>query len=203
MTWQQTRQQALERNKYENHFIWAEGEFEKLEKWKSQIIIKLASRLFSAGMPKNMISAAIGHRLCKYVSSRYVQTVLADEYKNDYNYTTKRTSSQNDGKSVTEQDSIHEDSTREQKRKEYFSDTDIDIDTTTNTIICGDALTELRKFPSECVDTVIYSPPYWSLRDYQVEGQLGREKNYSEYVDKLSEIFGEVKRVSKILEAVG
>jgi site-specific DNA-methyltransferase (adenine-specific) len=62
-------------------------------------------------------------------------------------------------------------------------------------IICGDALTELRKLPDESVHMVCTSPPYWSLRNYQVEGQLGLEKTPEEYVAKLVEIFREVKRV--------
>ena len=35
-----------------------------------------------------------------------------------------------------------------------------------NTIICGDALFELKKFPDESIDCIITSPPYWGLRDY-------------------------------------
>jgi site-specific DNA-methyltransferase (adenine-specific) len=44
---------------------------------------------------------------------------------------------------------------------------------------------------------VCTSPPYWSLRDYQVEGQLGLERTPEEYVAKLVEIFREVKRVMR------
>ncbi|HEX7319732.1 MAG TPA: DNA methyltransferase [bacterium] len=36
----------------------------------------------------------------------------------------------------------------------------------TNFIVNGDALTELKKFPDECIDTIITSPPYWGLRNY-------------------------------------
>ncbi len=38
-----------------------------------------------------------------------------------------------------------------------------------NTIIQGNALNELKKFPSESIDCVITSPPYWALRDYGLE----------------------------------
>ena len=41
------------------------------------------------------------------------------------------------------------------------------------------------------------SPPYWQARDYGVEGQLGLERNFNEYLQKLLEIFDEVKRVLK------
>jgi len=66
-----------------------------------------------------------------------------------------------------------------------------------NEILCGDALTELKKIPNESVDTIITSPPYWGLRDYGVEGQLGLEKTPEEYVAKMVEVFREVKRVLK------
>jgi DNA modification methylase len=62
-------------------------------------------------------------------------------------------------------------------------------------IICGDALEELRRLPAEIADSCITSPPYWGLRDYGVEGQLGLEKTPEEYVAKLVEVFREVKRV--------
>ena len=66
-----------------------------------------------------------------------------------------------------------------------------------NTIIQGDSLTELKKFPTECIDTVICSPPYYALRDYHVQGQLGLEPTYQEYISKLISVFDEVKRVLK------
>ena len=64
-------------------------------------------------------------------------------------------------------------------------------------IICGDSLEVLKTFESESVDCIITSPPYWGLRDYGVEGQLGLEKTPEEYVIKLVEIFREAKRVLK------
>lgn len=66
-----------------------------------------------------------------------------------------------------------------------------------NTIINGDALLELKKLPSESVDMVITSPPYWNLRDYNVDGQLGLEPTFYEYISKLCDIFDDVKRVLK------
>lgn len=41
----------------------------------------------------------------------------------------------------------------------------------------GDALEILKQFPSESIDMCITSPPYWNMRDYGVDGQLGNEKN--------------------------
>ena len=62
-------------------------------------------------------------------------------------------------------------------------------------IVTGDALTVLRSMPSESVHCVVTSPPYWGLRDYGVEGQLGLERTPAEYVDKVAAIFKEVHRV--------
>lgn len=67
----------------------------------------------------------------------------------------------------------------------------------TDTIIQGDSLAVLKELPDECVDCVITSPPYWGLRDYGVDGQLGLERTLEEYVGKMVEIFREVRRVLK------
>ena len=64
-------------------------------------------------------------------------------------------------------------------------------------IICGDSLEVLKTLESESVDCVITSPPYWGLRDYGVDGQLGLEPHFNEYIEKLVAIFDEVKRVLK------
>lgn len=64
-------------------------------------------------------------------------------------------------------------------------------------IIQGDSLQELKQLPDESVDCCVTSPPYWALRDYGVEGQLGLEPTFQEYITKLCNIFDEVKRVLK------
>ena len=66
-----------------------------------------------------------------------------------------------------------------------------------NQIICGDVLEVLRTLPSESVDCCITSPPYWGLRNYGIEGQIGLEKTQEEYVQKMVEVFREVRRVLK------
>jgi DNA modification methylase len=66
-----------------------------------------------------------------------------------------------------------------------------------NKILVGGALEQLHTLPAESVDMCITSPPYWGLRDYGVAGQLGLEKDFNEYIDKLCSIFDEVKRVLK------
>lgn len=61
-------------------------------------------------------------------------------------------------------------------------------------IIIGDALKAAKRIPDNYVDCCVTSPPYYGLRDYGVEGQLGQEKTPEEYIDKLVLIFREVKR---------
>ncbi len=67
----------------------------------------------------------------------------------------------------------------------------------TNIILEGDSLTQLKTLPDESIDCVMTSPPYWALRDYGVKGQLGLESTFEEYINKLCDIFDEVKRVLK------
>jgi len=67
--------------------------------------------------------------------------------------------------------------------------------TTGSTVICGDALAELRKLPAGAVNTCVTSPPYWGLRDYGVEGQLGLERTPEEYVERMVGVFREVRRI--------
>jgi len=66
-----------------------------------------------------------------------------------------------------------------------------------NEVVCGDCLGVLKTLPNESVDMVMTSPPYWALRDYGVEGQLGLEPTFQEYINKLCDIFDEVRRVLK------
>ena len=64
-----------------------------------------------------------------------------------------------------------------------------------NTIICGAMPDATKGFPDGSINCSISSPPYWALRDYGVDGQLGLEKTFEEYIDKLCTIYDEVKRV--------
>ena len=64
-----------------------------------------------------------------------------------------------------------------------------------NTIYTGDATETLQELPPESVNMVMTSPPYWNLRDYGVDGQLGREETAEAFVDNLADVFDEVKRV--------
>ena len=62
-------------------------------------------------------------------------------------------------------------------------------------IIHGDCLEVLAGLEAESVQCVVTSPPYWGLRDYGTDGQLGLEKTPEEYVEKMVDVFREVRRV--------
>lgn len=64
-----------------------------------------------------------------------------------------------------------------------------------NAILIGDALRMLQTLPSEIVHTCVTSPPYWGLRDYGVNGQIGLEQKPDEFVQALVLVFREVRRV--------
>ena len=64
-----------------------------------------------------------------------------------------------------------------------------------NKIYNMDCLKGLKQLPDNSINCCVTSPPYWGLRDYGVEGQLGLEKTPEEYVSKMVEIFREVRRV--------
>ena len=64
-------------------------------------------------------------------------------------------------------------------------------------ILCGDALEQLKGIESGSVDLCVTSPPYYQLRDYGVEGQIGLEDTVEEYIGRLVEVFEEVRRVLK------
>ena len=62
------------------------------------------------------------------------------------------------------------------------------------TILQGDVVEKLKELPEKSVHCTVTSPPYYGLRNYGVEGQIGLEKTPEEYVQKLVEVFREVKR---------
>lgn len=66
-----------------------------------------------------------------------------------------------------------------------------------NHIYQGSSLDILKEIPSKCIDMCITSPPYWGLRDYKKEEQIGVEKTPFEYISNLCNIFDEVYRVLK------
>src|SRR5947207_14832749 len=68
----------------------------------------------------------------------------------------------------------------------------------TNQILHGDALATLDGWPGEIVDCIVTSPPYWQQRDYRGKSdQVGREATPAEYVERLTAIFAQCRRVLK------
>ena len=62
-------------------------------------------------------------------------------------------------------------------------------------LYCGDVLDRLRALPDGSCHCAITSPPYWGLRDYGVDGQIGLESTPEGWVGKMVEVFREVRRV--------
>lgn len=63
------------------------------------------------------------------------------------------------------------------------------------TFLCGDSREKLRELPAKSARTAITSPPYWGLRDYDTEGQIGLEEEVDAYVNELCDVLDEVGRV--------
>jgi site-specific DNA-methyltransferase (adenine-specific) len=64
-------------------------------------------------------------------------------------------------------------------------------------IIQGDVLDGLRTLPDGCVQCTVTSPPYYGLRNYGVDGQIGLEETPELFVQKMVEVFREVRRVTR------
>ena len=62
-------------------------------------------------------------------------------------------------------------------------------------ILVGDCIEKLRDLDDESVHTCVTSPPYYGLRDYGHDGQIGLEETPDEFVSKLVDVFREVRRV--------
>ena len=66
---------------------------------------------------------------------------------------------------------------------------------TQSLLVRGRANEALEALPEKCVRTVVTSPPYWSLRDYEVEEQTGRDDSLKDYVASIVRTFDRVRRV--------
>ena len=65
----------------------------------------------------------------------------------------------------------------------------------TQLLLIGDVREKLKEIPDQSVHCCVTSPPYWGLRDYGNDGQIGLESTPQEFVDSLVAVFREVKRV--------
>lgn len=65
----------------------------------------------------------------------------------------------------------------------------------TDCIIQSDNLKALKAMPADSVHCCVTSPPYYGLRDYEIEGQIGREDTPEQYIERLVAVFREVYRV--------
>lgn len=66
-----------------------------------------------------------------------------------------------------------------------------------NKIFQGDSLDVLKGLADNTYQCCVTSPPYWGIRDYGINGQIGAEENLPEYIEKLANVFDEVRRVLK------
>ncbi len=64
-------------------------------------------------------------------------------------------------------------------------------------LVLGDAREALKHVPDNVFQSCVTSPPYWSLRDYHIDGQIGLEESVEEYIGSLVQIFSEVRRTLK------
>ncbi len=83
------------------------------------------------------------------------------------------------------------------KENEKSSESDfvsLPVDTVPN-LLLGDVVEQLNRIPDKSISVVVTSPPYWNLRDYEVENQIGKEKSPQEYVEKMIKVGDEILRI--------
>jgi DNA modification methylase len=74
--------------------------------------------------------------------------------------------------------------------KPYFQDEH-------GTLYNCDVIDALKQMPDESVNLIVTSPPYWGLRDYGVDGQIGLEKDFPVFMERLISVFQECRRILK------
>lgn len=62
-------------------------------------------------------------------------------------------------------------------------------------LLIGDAASTLAELPSNSVQLVVTSPPYWKIKDYEHPRQIGHQQSYEEYLSRLYEVWRESARV--------
>ena len=76
-----------------------------------------------------------------------------------------------------------------------ISETAVKNSNHTYKLYLGDCLEALKMMPDQSVNCCVTSPPYYALRDYGVDGQIGLEETPEQFIAKLVEVFREVRRV--------
>jgi site-specific DNA-methyltransferase (cytosine-N4-specific) len=69
------------------------------------------------------------------------------------------------------------------------------IDVRESTIFEGDALSVLRRMQTGSIQCIVTSPPYWGLRDYNIQDQIGLEDTLPQFINNLRSVFSEARRV--------
>ena len=64
-------------------------------------------------------------------------------------------------------------------------------------LLIGDCYNKIDEIEEKSIQAIVTSPPYWGLRDYKVDGQLGEELSPDDFVVKLTALFNKSKRVLK------
>ena len=72
-----------------------------------------------------------------------------------------------------------------------------DIHLADSMVLLGDAHQVLTRLPRESVQCIVTSPPYWGLRDYEIENQIGLEPTLTQFINRIIAVFQEAKRVLK------
>lgn len=67
----------------------------------------------------------------------------------------------------------------------------------TNIILPGDCIDSMKTLPDSIINTTVTSPPYYGLRDYGADGQIGQEETPQQFIDKMVEVFAEVRRITR------
>jgi len=62
-------------------------------------------------------------------------------------------------------------------------------------LVIGDTRRALARMPNASFQCCVTSPPYWSLRNYHIEGQIGLEHSLEDYLNNLTEVFADIRRV--------
>ncbi len=69
------------------------------------------------------------------------------------------------------------------------------VELTESLLICGAASDGLDLLPDRSIRTVVTSPPYWSLRDYEMKDQIGRDDALGDYLKSIVVTFDKLRRV--------